>query len=670
MSKTISRTKSFHARRTYAFPRPCHVVSQTLRAALIFSLLCFFTLRVWASGEVHFLALPGPGSGVVFIDEQSQSAHITDGGAGKGILASKMGFVDVLDDLLQRGIETLVITGSHPHKDHYSGLRAIVRDDRIRSFERLIFVDNGYEMRTGRQSLFSMYRERYKDLPRELGKATYVRPEQVHLKHEFTSVALHVNAEGVTEHDRAIVSSYVIDDGMNQNRIVDFDDVSEKSALRIVERYDLDPTTIVVPHHGSSHSWSRELVAELSSVRNVVIFVNDYNQYFHPAAGVLSDVIQRYGSDRVFITRSSLGSNIVATADDIRSVGMSSEERLKGFINLRLDIISGMVETVYDAYGTLDRAPATEGSMIQALVDSGAWTERQAKRYRKALTDRPILSDLLDIVQADSYVRPPSLRRRSILSSRSAPGVRDGTKEHFAAQTGLRKYAARVGQLNWQGRALFDAEIAKDVPFFGGIVLGNSTKTPSPKTLRFVAVASADDVAISIRVELSDGRLAEYANFTPGELWSAYNFVQPTTSFRSKFPGSIPHSAGLVGIYAATMKGWRFSVHPAIANTVLATPAMRLDMLFSALDQTESWPDYLTSLDADAEWIPDFDSYQWFDDSAVFEAEGPRLVVRAKTPPHDCLMRLRFFGAEPSPEWAERSVEIVDSLCDRYRPLN
>ena len=141
---------------------------------------------------------------------------------------------------------------------------------------------------------------------------------------------------------------------------------------------------------------------------------------------------------------------------------------------------------------------------------------------------------------------------------------------------------------------------------FGGVIIGNLPDRRSDAPIGAQISVRYDLPKITIRARSRDGKVSSgvYDDMTLTELWCAYRYVEPTPEMLAKFGNSL-HSCGVVGITNNEGGAWSFGVHPAIANTLLARDAMRLDM---AIANKEDGPGSFRSLE-----LPDFETYQWYD---------------------------------------------------------
>ena len=188
----------------------------------------------------------------------------------------------------------------------------------------------------------------------------------------------------------------------------------------------------------------------------------------------------------------------------------------------------------------------------------------------------------------------------------------------------------------------------------GGVILGNEPlkfpeKPTNPKFLR-------SDDTIKIQVTLN-GKQFEYADLTSTEVWCAYHFLKPTKELIDN--GADPHDPGVCGITGRISGGWKFKVHPALADTLLAREAMRLDMV-AASDDLRLPP-----------VPPTFLTYRWYDSPAEITAKDGKIHVGPAREPFSTILRLQLWDElGPLPVETDRFVEAVASQLDACRRID
>lgn len=287
-----------------------------------------------ARGDYHMLPLQKAGQASLTIDESARAAYIVDlGGVGDGkrliaggdsMLFEGKPLIDYL--IVDRNVEHLVVTCSHPHSDHMGGIQALFRDsprlfflngDPARPrFKSITVIDNGvpdslaatyktlggqlkgpnFEFRhlsvTGPDGL---PRNAYAELPFKQGD---VRIENV----------AYTQSEKADLHGRAVITLTQLEVG-TVSGILDPDDASTVAIDSAVAKLKAQGITavdaFVVPHHGSRYHDSASIL-ELSPKR-AIISVNPSNQFGHPAAEVVENLIDKLGRGNVYFTGSSGG---------------------------------------------------------------------------------------------------------------------------------------------------------------------------------------------------------------------------------------------------------------------------------------------------------------------------------------------------------------------------
>ena len=133
----------------------------TRRLALLGIALSWIAAPLVAQ-EAIYLNLESEGSASMFFSKNNKRIFLLDGGRGTGGitgLASDGGLS--LSALLRDGYDEVVIICSHPHDDHYNGLRELIRSDpAMPRFSKVRFVDSGID------SSKSLYHEFLRCYPR------------------------------------------------------------------------------------------------------------------------------------------------------------------------------------------------------------------------------------------------------------------------------------------------------------------------------------------------------------------------------------------------------------------------------------------------------------------------------------------------------------------------
>jgi hypothetical protein len=102
---------------------------------------------------------------------------------------------------------------------------------------------------------------------------------------------------------------------------------------------------------------------------------------------------------------------------------------------------------------------------------------------------------------------------------------------------------------------------------------------------------------------------------------------------------------------ARVQNAWFFSIHPAIANTLVAEDAMRLDMLL-AHPPVESLAPDLKGVSRP--------TYQWYDIQSNIEVSNGRVLVSPRDGKNSPLMRFRIWE-QTIPDWARDQRSAKDS---------
>ena len=641
--------------------------------------------------EVYYLALQAEGTASVIIDRAAAVGFVTDAGRrGQGGMAG--GRIDgrtVLDYLKDNQVQRLVLTCSHPHRDHAGGLEELVRDSRILDFDEITFVDNSYASTTGKSGLYDIFLQ---TVGRDVDPAR-ARYFSARNRDAFTEISATTRSVkpgnyvydpesiGQGPHDQSVITQYDVIDGSRRRRVVDFDDASSRLIRHWANGQPPQMANVlIVPHHGSSRNDLSPVLDNIDrhGLEDVVITVNRHNRYGHPAPGVLRSLVERLGPDHVYVTDSEMGENVRIAPGGVTYQETDAEPRVRlgSFIEAQIQRYEAdyraMLQKASAAVG--ERVVVRNGSsdeLADGLVRAGLFGPGDASRFRRltqALTD---LAHTRDLVERTNHHRGDLLTRMAqglvplVLSSSS------GTVSSHTAAMGISRWLDMVGDdlesaepaASGSYRDLravrFGNLVQSGIPRWGGIVFGNSSfyHGLEPQSLDFVEVSPAFEEtpspgaagAIVLRFSLEDGSTVEYAGLTPDELWSAYNFVQPI--LRTEHGERLPRGAsGLIGISDRQEEGtiWTFAIHPAVAGGALARDAMRLDMLIAGARRVGE----LGALDTIPWSDLEFFTYQWSDAPARISTTDGRLLVTPAEGPESCMLRARLVAWEP-PEWLD-----------------
>ena len=187
-------------------------------------------------------------------------------------------------------------------------------------------------------------------------------------------------------------------------------------------------------------------------------------------------------------------------------------------------------------------------------------------------------------------------------------------------------------------------------PIFGGIILSGEVKN-APEITNACFVVAKDKVRIVVKIK-GEKEEFEFTDLTMTELWCAYQFLHPGKELRDI--GAEKGEVGLVGktgnVSGDGRIGWKFGIHPAIADTPLARESMRLDMVLAA---NPFLAQYLQ-----------FTTYQWYGEAADIEAKDGRIFVAPASGPQQVLMRVRLWGYTKSAAWYWKiKPEDRDRVC-------
>jgi murein DD-endopeptidase MepM/ murein hydrolase activator NlpD len=305
------------------------------------------------------------------------------------------------------------------------------------------------------------------------------------------------------------------------------------------------------------------------------------------------------------------------------------------------------------------QARDVDGRLVNPdMIFPGGQT-RSAFRSEKQLTNLRTLRPVIDngIVR----VAQSQQRWRARADYQAWSGRVDLGGTPSAANVG--EYAARRAQedkaipRNLSRGQRLQQHLQMNWPIWGGASRKQHTLTP-PRNKKLVPIGSGSGITIgntprsTLKVDRAEfqhdqtglwvavwidgrGEPIYYGPLSATELWAAYQFIRPDEDLQQLGAGT--NDVGLVSMMEtdfADTASWTFAIHPAIANTILARDAMRLDMVFVLNDP------HLPNLPRG------WKTYQWFDAPAVISAEGQRLVVEPANGPRTTVMRIQAWNKD------------------------
>jgi glyoxylase-like metal-dependent hydrolase (beta-lactamase superfamily II) len=358
---------------------------------------------------MQFLELRGPGTAIVAFDEPNKTAYITDGGKSgdRGIEGATIDGHDLLDALLRRNVERLVITCSHPHSDHLDGLLELVRDPRMGDprLREVHFVDSDIPAES---RLFDAYQKSWPPGQIAGRVAAYHSARGVDALNALAGPESRVVArnfqydppEGDAHpHGQCVISMTELRRGTNQDRVVDFDDANDVLVQRWADWAKADaaarrPGVIVVPHHGSAHSDLGPLLDKSIRPRSAVVTVNPDNQYRHPGPKTLLALLQALGPENVHFTGRSANIKVdergIAPRPDTTRLHLDYElffEKAALDIDREILELEGRTELTADDRAKLDRLRETRKTYgeLEHILTADPALEAVRKMERSAL---------------------------------------------------------------------------------------------------------------------------------------------------------------------------------------------------------------------------------------------------------------------------------------------
>lgn len=370
--------------------------------------------------DAVFFSLEGEGTAYMMIDSPGHLGYITDGGRDgqAGILGARVEGRSALRYLLDQEVEQLVITCTHPHRDHFGGLETLIcKDDNILKFRQLIFVD-APDSHGAAESLVDVFNRCRGSVqgPAARHISAAGRDAFASLRSSMKSVQVsnfvyRADSIGLHPHDRTIITRYEVGTGDSRRTVVDFDDAS----IRLIERWaSAHPETpidvLVVAHHGSEHNDSPVLFDDGRAIRQAILPVNRDNRYFHPGPQVVSQLVARLGADNVFVTDSTVGRNIHLTSEGLAyGDGTPPREALATLLQaqiVRLDQSRRIAETALrgragatpaaaELLATLDSGRLLDEKQLQHAFASTWLLTAEARNLRMAAAGIPVLTGTL-----------------------------------------------------------------------------------------------------------------------------------------------------------------------------------------------------------------------------------------------------------------------------------
>lgn len=645
---------------------------------VVLALALGFVNPIALAQEAIVFALRGDGTATVVVDKATHKAWITDGGRSgtQGVREARVGEQDMLNYLQAIGIVDLAIICSHPHSDHMGGLEDTIQDARILGFGSILLVDNGL---AHKRSLAGLFEEKWGSSPLKKPEVKYASAERAEVfarskmageSVRVTNFAYNPKKVGRGEHDRSVIMQYALP-GAENRVMVDFDDASEALVKRWVERKGAKATVVIHPHHGSRYNSIEALIKSKDRIglKDVVITVNRYNRYLHPAPEIFLNLLERLGPAHVFVTDSDIGDNVTVTGAKT-SDGRDLDEhvaRLRSFAVAQRDRFEAKLRHKFQTDALLD-----------PIAITASWNlDQQKARSKKAKRDVPtavrtLLEGVLAYDQAIAILdNKPSAKGQGIppFKPRRRPPPEDarggspnvppenpsgGTGAFFDLEQEAAADLGASGRKSTNTSARFQAELERNSPRYGGIIIGNkvgiqANQDVTPKSLDFIDVESAqndEQRQVAVRVTFTGGSTVDYVNVTNSELWVAYNFIQPSAPLQKLYKQERVNltSPAVVGL-SIISSGQSVALSPALAGTTTGWNAIYADSIIGKAHSDylagsgTSLPIVLRSIEwANFRW----EILQWYDEESVLQKDFASLSVTPKSGPLSCLLRMRI----------------------------
>jgi hypothetical protein len=653
------------------------------------------------------------------LSADTATAYITDGGR-RGSLTGQFAFGDkpLLKYLYDEGYENLVVTCSHPHADHAGGLLELAKhkggspsDPDLRNFANVVFIDSGYP---ANETLLAAFEDVHGTDHPHVARVTAENQNAFASSavRSLTSPDASVQVsnfvykpdEAVGIHGHSVITHYVLasPDGESRTLVTDFDDADN----RLIQSWaawaegNLPQTThrvYVAPHHNSDLSNIGPLLSERIRPDSVVITANAGNRFRHPGPANWLKWVTTLGSlANVHVT--GAGHHVKIT-----SAGLPPQTRDE-LDELHDRIVAPMIRDIDRDLRQLEESPES-GSVKPATlkrIQGRAVALRSLQEKFRDGSPPDFERPLAKLPHGDPLARgrggdpfDPNYRPRPDPDSPEPSGGGGGPgsgppktpKEPSGGVGDYRKLKESFnsdftddgggagGGSHAERRSARFRFARRGYPIFGGVVIGNRVESSAGDLLKArisvrKEVRYDEEVTIPEIQLLLDGQRGQewfvYDNMTMTELWAAYHFVQPLEDWRAEYQVA-DQECNLVGIAGhlsdESNPGWKFGVHPATANTIVALDAMRLDMLVSLLQQeeTETLSDRL-----DDEFEPlegKWQTYQWYDAEAILQFEDGQIAVVANTDPKHILLRLRLWSRFPQ-NTSERIRGRFDEIAE------
>jgi hypothetical protein len=455
---------------------------------------------------------------------------------------------------------------------------------------------------------------------------------------------------GATKHGHATIHHVVLERNGRRTFVVDFDDADDKLLERWAAWAKQDPASrrpnvAIAPHHNADTVNITPLLDPRIRPDTCVITANPRNRFLHPGPQNTVKWIQSLGLDNVLVTAAH--ENIVVTEAGVKTVnGPRAKEVTLESILKPMQVTIEREITEFEELALERPLSATERARVQELTRKQEAVLKLEDLFQGGngfsggtgggglpvphqpapLAPLPGKSNVGEFTRLKNSFET-ALRDQGPASVRPPP-------LHPAATP---RAAARAGRF---------APSLRMFPFRGGIILGNSIHPSSGRVKKASFTLSNNVPSIGLIVEQNGARqFCYYEGMTATELWSAYNFVNPNEDMKRAFEvdesenGLVGKSGDLEGD-----AGWKFGIHPAVADTLIARDAMRLDMLVA---KETKWLEDLQ--------IPQFYTYQWYDEVAILTALDGTVNIKPASEPPGTLLRIRFWTNAPPP-WVKSPV--------------